>query len=360
MIRRGIPERLRSLREQLGFSQETLGRAVGVAWQTIDAWERGETAPTLVELSRLTRAMAVPLEALVGGRDSDDMAVLFRADNPNALTPEVRAVVARKVAVYAEVERLVGEKPAKLPEHPMDTYDPEQVETVALKVRDWLDVDDDKLGKIAGRLEDNGVKVILQDMPNNISGFSAYTNDWGAVIVVNRTHPGERQVFTILHELGHLIFHRREFDGSYRPSRGRSDPREKTANHFAGAVLLPAGLMRNVLGWWPTSRLPEALLLNIKRRHQVSMRTVLMRAAQLGMITEEQAGRQIGRLNKRYGRNNEPEQFPSLKEPPRLRRLVFQALLADQITSSRAAEILGMTLRQVREEMMARTGANLA
>lgn len=101
-----IPERLRNLREHLGFTQEALGQAVGVTRQTIASWEQGETSPTLAQLFRLSKAMAVPVEALLGEPATDDPAILFRADDPAALAPELRAAVARKVADYAAVERL--------------------------------------------------------------------------------------------------------------------------------------------------------------------------------------------------------------------------------------------------------------
>lgn len=348
-----IPERLRSLREHLGFTQETLGRAVGVARQTIASWEKGETSPTLAQLSVLARAMAVPLEALLSGAGAGDVAVLFRADDPTAVAPEWRAAVARKVADYAAVERLVGEVPALPPAYPLDTYDPRRVEEAARQVRDWLGIDDGPLVDIAEWLETVGVKVIFQKLPDSISGFSAYTQDWGATIVVNRDRPGERQIFTLLHELGHLIFHRKEFNGPYKASQGSKDPREKAANHFAGAVLLPASLLMRELRAWHGRWLPEPLLLDLKRRYRVSMRTVLVRATQADVIPQKQAGQQIGVLNRKYGSDREPGQLPPLEEPTRLRRLVFRALLGGQVTASRAAEILGMTVSQIREEIAA-------
>src|SRR5699024_5780760 len=95
--------------------------------------------------------------------------------------------------------------------------------------------------------EAKGLKLLLLPLPQEISGFSAYTNAWGGVIVINSSHALERQYFTALHELGHLIFHRSEYDGPTQPAKRRGDPREKAANYFAGAVLLPRPSMEKEL-----------------------------------------------------------------------------------------------------------------
>lgn len=348
-----VSKRLRSLRQQLGLTQEALGRAVGVARQTIASWEKGETSPTLAQLSLLAKTLSVSVEDLLDGSRTGEVAVLFRADDPTALAPELRAAVSRKVSNYAEVEQLVGEVPAVPPAYPMEVYEPTRVEEVAQEVRAWLQVDEGPIPDIAEWLETFGVKIILHKLPNSISGFAAFTEQWGACIVVNREHPGERQIFTLLHELGHLIFHRKEFHDPYKPVQGENDPREKTVNHFAAAVLLPASLLRRELAAWQDRWLPEPLLLNIKQRYRVSLRTILRRAGELGLISQDQAGRQIGVLNRKYGPKSEPGQLPPLKEPSRLQQLVFRALVDGQLTASRAAEILGTTVSHIRKEMEA-------
>ena len=44
----------------------------------------------------------------------------------------------------------------------------------------------------------------------------------------------------------HLIFHRDEYDGPMQVASRRSDPREKGANHFACAILLPRAVLTDL------------------------------------------------------------------------------------------------------------------
>ncbi len=342
---------LRAIREQLGVTQEALGRAVCVTRQTIAARERGESSPTLVQLFALAKALEVPVQVLLQSEGLADVSLLFRADQPEALTPTMRATCAARASDYAELERLVGEIPCVPPASPTDAYDPAYVEEVAGRIRDWLGVDDGPLTNVVDRLEALGLKILFEKLPPEISGFSACTDQWGAVVVINRDHPGERQAFTALHELGHLVFHRQDYSSSRGMTPGKRDPREKTVQHFAAAVLLPSGLLQRELRWWRGKWLPEPLLLDIKRRCHVSMRTILLRAGQIGMISGEQAGKQVGALNRKYGHDQEPEQLPSAQESARLRRLVFTALIRDLISISRGAELLRLSVPETRNEL---------
>lgn len=160
----------------------------------------------------------------------------------------------------------------------------------------------------------------------------------------------ERQVFTAFHEVAHLIFHRQDYK---RPSlKGkRDDPREKVANRFAGAVLLPREALTKELRSYKNRWLPERLLIDIKIRYRVSMRTTVIRAAQIGIIPKRQEGQQIGVLDKKYGKHKEPQEIERSQARPRLDRLVFSALVEELITTSRGAEILGRPLLDVREEL---------
>lgn len=48
-----IAERIKEERQRLGLSQDKFGGIAGVSKQTVIAWEKGTTSPTIVQLSEL-------------------------------------------------------------------------------------------------------------------------------------------------------------------------------------------------------------------------------------------------------------------------------------------------------------------
>lgn len=347
---------IRIYREQAGISQGELGQHLGVIRQTIAAWEKGDREPSVAQLAQIAQFLGITVDLLLAETDTvvvpEAAELMFRADQPSALSPHLRAALSRKAEDYALVEQLIGEIPT-LPEmRPLTGYDAHLVEEVAREIRNWLGMGETcPLGDALALLESKGLKVILHSLPKEISGFSAYTETSGAVIFINADHPTERKFFTTLHELAHLIFHRQEYRVPNEKAGGRSDPREKVANHFAGAVLLPEDVIRHELHGYRQRWLPEPLLADMKRRYGVSMRTVLYRAAQSGIISQKQQGQQIGQLNKKHGLTNEPVTLLAPEHLTRLERMVFLALLQEEITLSRAAEILGKPLIELRDTL---------
>lgn len=344
---------LRDFRELTGITQERLGELVGVTRQTIAAWEKNERQPSMQQVAKLAKILKVPLDVMLNTAQEAEPVLLFRADSAEALSPVIKRLLTRKAYDYGEIEKLVGALPNLPNSRPLDSFDVDVVEQVANEVRDWLGVEDAPLGDVLSLLEAKGLKVILHPLPESVSGFSAYTDEIGGVIFVNASHPTERQYFTALHELSHLIFHRREYEGSGtgHGKAGRMDPREKAANHLAGAVLLPRNLVIAELRAYRDRWLPFSLLGDIKRRYCVSMRTILVRAGQVGIISSRQSFQQIAKINEKYGKEDEPVELPSPASLRRLDRLVYQALIQETVTTSRAAEVLGQSIHAVRDEL---------
>ena len=339
---------IRTYREQAKLSQEELGDLLGVTRQTIAAWEKGDRAPSLEQFSKLARALNIPVDFLLDKTEDPGTSLLFRADNPESLGPELRALLARKSQDYASVERMTGELSALPPSHNLEGYDPLLSEAMGREIRDWLGVEQAPLGDVLSLLEEKGIKVILHSLPSEVSGLSAYTEELGGVIFVNAEHPTERKYFTALHELGHLIFHRREYG---KPQSGKDRDKENTANHFAGAILMPRNVIEKELRGYRKQWIPEPLLQDLKLRYQISMRTILIRAHQVGMILPSQKRQQYDALDKKYGPTKEDPVLPPPKTLRRLEKLVYQALLKEEITTSRAAEILNKPLVEVHREL---------
>ena len=349
---------IESLREQCSLSQSELAQAVGVTRQTIAVWEKGERLPSVGQLSSIAVALGVPLEVFFAVPSSEPQ-LLFRADKTEVLTPAIKALVLQRAKDYAEIESLLGETPTTPPIMPLEEYQPTTVERFASQVRDFLSVENAPLGDVIARLEDRGLKVLEVQLPNHVSGFSALTPELGAIIVVNMRHPVERRYFTALHELAHLICHHKDFAQPSQPSA--SKPREDIANHLAGAVLLPREVLERELRSFYNRWLPQALLEDIKARYSVSLRTIIIRAEQLGLISKKQCGQQLGVIKRAYP-EAEPVQLERQSAHSRLERLVFQALSLERITTSRAAEVLGLSLTQIRQKAhlwLADTGSAL-
>ena len=353
--------RIRELRERLDLNQDQLGQRVGVTRQTIAAWEGGQRDPSITQFTRLALELRVPVEVLFPADISSTKTavhLLFRADNANVLSETDQDLLTRRASDYAFIERLVGLLPLIPEARPLIDYEEDAVEQVARETRDWLGVADAPLGDVFALIERKGLKVIRERLPSRVWGFSAYTEEWGGVIFVNtraegREIPTERQYFTALHELGHLIFHRREYTQP-SPPVGKKDPREAAADHFAGAVLLPAAALKAELRQYRGRWLPEPLLIDIKKRYGVSVGTILFRAAQLGIITPKQRGQQFGMLKKAYPDNfsEPPVSIPDPVGLHRLQRLVYGALVTEKITESKAAEILQCSLSEIRDELV--------
>lgn len=343
---------LRELRELAGMTQDALGEKVGVTRQTIAVWESGDRKPSVEQLGRLAKALGVSISLFIESEPGAEPVLLFRADMPTALSQDLRHILTQKVEDYAAIEQIVGAEPVlpesrKVPDQALDAID-----THAERIRSWLGVENGPLGDVLALLEDRGIKIIQCPLPQQVSGFSAYTEELGGVIIVNADHATERQYFTAIHELVHLIYHRMEYRRPTASTVKGKDPREKFADAVAGAVILPRAVIEEELGFYQNRWIPEPVLQYIKKRYYVSMKTVLFRAEQAGIISSKQRGQQMGKLIEKYGKNDEGVRLEKPSIPSRLERLAFQALADEKISTSRAAEILGRPIMDIRKDLL--------
>ena len=129
---------------------------------------------------------------------------------------------------------------------------------------------------MAELLEEKGIKVIALDLPENVSGSKAFVQrpdrEDVPVIVVNQGHNGERQRFTLAHELAHLVLR----------FNGLSDAeQEKAADRFAGAFLMARDMVLRLLGRHRTS-ISLGELAEVPQR----MERLCLRAVAEGAISE--------------------------------------------------------------------------
>ena len=160
------------------------------------------------------------------------------------------------------------------------------------------------------------------------------------IVAVSSQWHGDRQRFTLAHELGHLLL-----DGRLHSSIDE----EKACNRFAGAFLAPKSAVVQLLG--PVRRGVEwQELFALKHEFGLSMAGWLQRAKQCGVISEATHLSLWKLFSAKGWRKNEPGE-PVPREKPRLfEQLVYRALGEQYVSESKAAELLGIPMMRFHKE----------
>lgn len=345
-----IGNRLKRAREALGLSLRELEAAIQirVTAQAIGKYERDESMPSSGVLLVLAKALGVSPEFLMSERQIELAGVDFRK-GPRAGVKEEKAVEAAvldQVERYLELEELLpgADQAWKLPsgkEFRISRI--EDAEQAADSLRRLWKLGIDPIPLMVEILEDKGVKVIALDLPENVSGSKAFVQRRGCddvpVIVVNAHHNGERQRFTLAHELAHLVLN----------FVGLSDKdQEKAADRFAGSFLMAKEMLVRLLGPHRTS-ISLGELVELKKLFRVSIAALVVRCSQLGVIPRALYGRIWSQI-RALGWNGPQSTEPQLLEPEvpqRMERMCLRAVAEGAISEAKAAELMGISVREL-------------
>ena len=351
-----IGNRLKRAREALGLSLRELEARIEarVSAQAIGKYERDEMMPGSSVLLTLAKALNVSPEYLLSEREIELSGIDFRKSQ-HALSKDERAVEAAvldQMERYLELEELVpgSEQPWVAPGlKAFDIMKIEDAEEAANSLRDLWKLGIDPIPMFAELLEEKGIKVIALDLPESVSGSKAMVQRPALpelpVIVVNQKHNGERQRFTLAHELAHLVLR----------TNGLSEAEEeKAADRFAGAFLMAKDMIVRLLGSHRTS-ISLGELAELKKLFNLSIASLVVRCSQLGVISKAAYGKvwsQIKALGWNGPQSSEP--FPFDPEiPQRMERLCLRAVAEGAISEPRAAELLKVSVRDLDKKLMA-------
>jgi Zn-dependent peptidase ImmA (M78 family)/DNA-binding XRE family transcriptional regulator len=347
-----IGQRLKLARSAAGVSLRDLEERIGnrVTAQAIGKYERDESMPSSGVLIALADALGVSVDYLVGDQEMVLEAIEFRKKQITSKREEaqVEAKVLHMLERYLLVEELLDlpsvewDKPREAP-YPVNQHVAE-ADRAAQSLREHWGLGTDPIPNLVELLEEQGIKVLAIDL-TNIGGLTARVRRArkGAVpvIVINRKDWGERQRFTLAHELGHMVM-----DVSAKVDD------EKAAHRFAGAFLMPADALWAEVGKHRTS-IGGSELFYLKQLFGVSVQAITYRCRDLGIFSDSLFRRlfqEFSRLGWRSPPYREPLARPG-DEPTRFRRLTFRALAEGAISEPKAAELLGLSMRELDQLM---------
>lgn len=93
----GIGKRLAQAREKAGYSQDALAEETGYSAITISRWENGHTAMKAVDIIKVTQALGISADYLLGtlesGKQEAKMAAGLSAEQKNLVMDTLRAVM---------------------------------------------------------------------------------------------------------------------------------------------------------------------------------------------------------------------------------------------------------------------------
>lgn len=381
-----ISENLTRFRLARRYSQAKLARMSGISIGAYQKIEKGQSVPRVDTLQNIASALGLNLMDMVE-QVPKLSEVRFRSQKKLKIRDEILVQVGRWLRDFNYLEELLkdnvpyvfGDLSERVSQQSAIDGQ-ESAQKAALEAREAAGLDSDEpVLDICGLLETKGVKVLpMAKASTEFFGLAVGTADGGPAVIVNTWDriPVERWIFSSCHELGHLILHLQSFivkDENENPNE------ENEANVFASHFLMPDHAFAKYLKQSRGLSLVDRVL-KIKRIFGVSYKTVLMRLLENGLTDNSIWGRFQSQYQRQYGKTlklkDEPkgiysDQFAKslshtderFKEPSkldrsdfmedRLRGLVRKALEENKITLSRAAEILGLDITSMKEEVAA-------
>lgn len=353
-----IASNLKHYREGQHFSQESLAQKVGISCQNLNEYENAITLPNSKNLSALARALGVTLDDLLLPKSQNENTFRFRSHTSfvKDKQPQLLTQVLRMLETYNLLEKAVG-IPTYAPEttscHQLEGNE-KHIQTTATRFRRSLGLGEGKISNLFEAVEAVGLKVLRIPIPiDNFFGLSACSSAEGAFVLINTYNSItiERQIFTLAHELGHLIFHRDDYQDRLLEEGTKEEEkmREKVADYFAGHLLVPQPELE---------RLYELSydIISLKEYFRVSYQVILKRLEQMEIIKYNQEIKKIYAIYKKKNGVSlkksmelppalKPEDFP---ENQRYQRLIWQSLEIGKISELKAAELLHITVEKLR------------
>jgi len=356
MVTASIGKNAKRIRCGLGMTQVAVAHRAGISLATYQKVESGSAQPRVDTLYKISSALRIAIHDLLAPV-RELSSVRFRAQKKLKKRDNVLA----KAAVWLDDFNYLLESQNAQREYTLSGVPPELAATQSdLRPIEAAELVRARMGlkprepihDIAGLLASNGIKLLAYPLKSDaFFGMSIGEEDGGPAVVVNVWDriSVERWIFSAAHELGHLMMH---LDAYCADIVEEDRKQEEEADLFASHLLMPQmGFERE---WTETRGLPFWVrVYKIKRIFHVSDKTVLYRLLDVGIVD-----RQIWRKRNAFVKANFGVRHPNKFEPVRLKDydfvpdwldgLVRQAVESETISVGRAAEILGLSLEDMR------------
>src|SRR3984957_897591 len=208
---KNLGKRLERARKASGLGLRKLAELVGLSHMAISKYEKGSLTPSSDILLKLAKALEVSVEFFFRPETIELGEIKFRKRERlgKKVEESIKAQIADQIERRLELENLYPNPPIqsfKIPDslsNQIDEYD--QIEEIANKIRNHWKLGRAPIQDLIDVLGSHGVRVFIIDYDEKkFDGLATLINGQ-PIIVISSRWPGDRQRFTLAHELGHLI-----------------------------------------------------------------------------------------------------------------------------------------------------------
>jgi Zn-dependent peptidase ImmA (M78 family) len=354
-----------------GLTIPRLSAKMGMGTAALSNLLNGKAEPKSSTLIKLSDALGVPFDELLADAPKLESIRFRTARVLSGREKAERDQLRHDTALWLSDYCLLEESLEKTPQYLLASIAESDPFLAAMAVREKLGLrNTDPVYDIGELMEKAGIKLRIRQFGyKKTFGLSIGNQDGGPAIVVNSESgiPVERQLFTIAHELGHLVLHKSAYKNS---DELEDENEEKEADRFAGTFLVPDEALSKE--WEDSKGLPFAdRVLKVKRIFKVSYLTILVRLSQMerALSLADLIMQFRKEYSQRYGHDlkghYEPESLSSEAPAPvadddpqkldvsdlmeeRFSRLVREAYEKEVISIGRAGEMLNLSIMDMR------------
>lgn len=336
-----IPSRITEAREARAMSMEDLAKDIGVTRQSISKYERGIISPSPGMIQSISFILDFPVDFFYKNEKENiaGSSPLFFRSKSN-ISKKIKNACKYQIKWTSDIKKYL-DKYVDFVERDLPTIDKEyedltheDIEELALNLRNCWGLSDDPITDLIGVLENHGIiigKFASNDLCkfNGIDAFSRWNNGTPYILYNSVQKSAVRTRFSILHELGHLIMHS-SISETDSIKKSIVDLADSQADTFASAFLLPATSFPKDIH--STSLLS---LEAIKRKWGASISSIIIRCESLNLLTENQINYLRRQMTMHKFWHKEPlDDILTISEPELLRDAIYLLIDNKIITKS--------------------------
>jgi len=309
------PQILKWARERSGYTVAAMATALKKDVSIINDWESGERAMTYVQLETLADKYKRPLAIFFLPEPPDEPNIAenlaLRSSDADGSKPRLhmllRQAYARQLSL---IELNLGNNPsAKKIFRELQASPADSATRLAQQTRLYLNISIDTqagwhnaaeaLENWRDRVEKAGIFVFKEAFQDDsVDGF-CLVHDEFPVIYLNNSKPLVRQIFSLFHELAHLLLGKNDITRGIRREDGEV---EVFCNQFAAEFLVPSGDLETRLN------LPvydEDEIGELAVHYKVSRPVILLKLVNRGILTPEHYWQKIDEWTEEHERRME-------------------------------------------------------